>query len=179
MHKFGMQMNPQADVAAVEDVWTKFLTNPHIAGKTEIPVKLAHDLKKGTYQTIGGKAYGEMGSASTEAQKALARGSREEVAAAVPSIVETLKREASLMNVRDVAMQRAMLQGNNNPFGLAALRADHLPSAALTMADRISAIKAFLAMQLYGGTKPHVLGPAAVTGGVLSPQDPRGILYQQ
>jgi hypothetical protein len=179
MQKAGLQWNPQSDVAAVEDVWNRALTNPLIQGKSEIPVKLAHDLKKGTYRAVGDKAYGELGSASIEAQKALARGSREEVAAAVPSIVETLKREASLMNVRDVAMLKSMQQGNNNPLGLAALRMDHLPSAAMTMADRIAAFKAFLAMQAYGLGKPHVLGPLGVTGGVLAPQDPRGALYSQ
>jgi hypothetical protein len=178
MKKFGMQVNPQPDTAVVEDVWTKFLTNPHIAGKTDIPVKLAHDLKKGTYSAIGGKAYGEVGSASTEAQKALARGAREEVAAAVPSIVETLKREAALMNVMDVAGRRAMMQGNVNPFGLAGMRADHLPSAALTWADRSAAIKSFLAMQMYGASKPQVLGPLGMTGGLLNP-DPQGLLYQK
>jgi hypothetical protein len=178
MKKAEMQWVPQSDVAAVEDVWTKAMQNPLVAGKSEIPVQLAHELKKGTYRSIGDKAYGELGSSSMQAQKALARGSREEVAAAVPEVVEPLKREASLMNVRDVAMLKAMQQGNNNPLGLSALRMDHLPSAAMTMADRVAAIKAFLAMQMYGGSKANVLGPLGITG-ALSPQDPRGILYQQ
>lgn len=174
MKRFGMQVNPQADTAAIEEVWSKFLTNPHIAGKTEIPVQLAHEMKKGTYRALGSK-YGEEGAAAVEAQKALARGEREEVGAAVPNILEALKREAGLMNVRDVAMQRSMTQGNNNPFGLAALRMDHLPSAALTMADRMAAIRAFLAMQAYGAGNPQVLAPLGVTSAM---QKEPGILYR-
>lgn len=178
MRKFGMQVNPQADVAAVEDVWSKFLVNPHVAGQTEIPVQLAHALKKGTYQSLGGKAYGEVGSAATEAQKAIARGLREETAAAVPSIVEPLKREAALMNVMDVAKARALGQGNNNPLGLAALRMDHPLSAGMTMADRVAAIKAFLAMQMYGGSQAHMLAPLGVTGGLYPAQvESAGALY--
>jgi hypothetical protein len=176
MKKFGMQANPQPDTAAIEDVWTKFLTNPHIAGKSEIPVQLAHEMKKGTYSALNGK-YGEVGSAATEGQKALARGMREEVATAVPSMVESLKREASMMNIRDVAMQRAMTQGNNNPFGFAAMRLDHLPSATLTMADRLAAVRAFVAMQMYGGSKAHVLAPLGMSAGALE-QDP-GVLYRK
>ena len=176
---FRTQMAPQDDLEAIRRVADNFWTNPQIAGKTEIPVQLAHDLKRGTYAALGKKSYGEVKGAAEEAQKALARGAREEVGAAVPNALDPLKRQASLMNVRDVAQARSLGDANNNLLGLAALRADHIPSAALTMADRIAAIKAFLAMQMYGGSKAHVLGPLGVTGGVLSPQDPRGVLYQQ
>lgn len=179
MKKFGMQVNPQSDVAAVEDVWNKFLVNPHIQGKTEIPVQLAHKMKQGTYQALGGKAYGEVGSAATEAQKALARGLREEVGAAVPSVLEPLKREASLLNALEMASARAAQQGNFNPFGLGALRMDHLPSAALTMADRIAALKAYAGLIPYQMGRIENIAPLGVSGGLLQPQDIRGILYQQ
>jgi hypothetical protein len=179
MQKFGRQVNPQADVAAIEDVWTKFLTNPAISGKSEIPVQLAHELKKGTYQSLGGKSYGEVGSAAIEGQKALARGLREESMAAVPGIVEPLKRQASLMNVRDVAADRAILEANKNPLGLAALRMDHPLSATMTMADRIAALKAFIAMQMYGGSKPGVLAPLGTSAGALMEQPEPGILYRR
>jgi hypothetical protein len=175
MKRFGMQVNPQSDVSAVEDVWTKFLTNPHIQGKTEIPVQLAHQMKKGTYQALGGKSYGEVGSAATEAQKALARGLREEVASAVPSVVEPLKREADILNALEMASARAAQQGNLNPFGLGALRLDHMPSAALTMADRIAAIKALAGMIPYQMGRVENLAPLGVSAGALL--EDRGILY--
>jgi hypothetical protein len=167
MKRFGMQVNPQQDVAAVEDVWTKFLTNQHIQGKKEIPVQLAHKMKQGTYQALGGKSYGEVGSASTEAQKALARGLREEVGTAVPSVLAPLKREAEILNALEMASARAAQQGNLNPFGLGALRLDHLPSAALTMADRIAAIKAYAGLIPYQMGRPEMLYPAGITGGML------------
>jgi hypothetical protein len=155
------QMNPQDDLAAVKDAWDKFRTSPLIKGKTEIPVQLAHELKKGTYSSLAGK-YGEVGSASTEAQKTLARNARELVGEAVPSVKEPLARQAALMNVREVAGPRAAISGNQNPFGLGALRMDDPKSAATFLLDRWGAFKAFLAMQINAGTKPEVLAPLVI-----------------
>lgn len=152
------QVNPQDDLAAVKDAWDKFRTSPLIKGKTEIPVQLAHELKKGTYRSLAGK-YNEVGSASTEAQKTLARNAREAVAAAVPKVQEPLARQAALMNVREVAGPRAAISGNQNLFGLGGLRMDDPKSAATFMLDRWGAFKAFLAMQVNAGTKPEVLAP--------------------
>ena len=160
LSKVGKQVNPQTDTAAVEKTWTDFLTNPHVIGQPTIPVQLAHELKQGTYASLGGKSYGEVGSASTEAQKQLARGLREEVAAAVPEVSPLLARQAALMNVKDVAGTRALIEANKNPLGLAALRMDNPLSAATFMADRWAALKAFLAMQMYSAGKPQVFGPA-------------------
>jgi hypothetical protein len=165
-----MQVNPKTDVAAVENAWTEFLTNPLIAGKKEIPVQLAHELKKGTYKALGGKSYGEVGSTSVEAQKGLARGLREETMSAVPEIAAPLARQASLMNVRDVAGARALLEANKNPGGLATLRLDHPLSAATFMADRWAWLKAMLALGLYKGTYPQTLNAAAQTGSVMANQ---------
>lgn len=179
------QVNPQADIEAVKSVWQAFKDSPLIKGLTgtsqagsnvpavlgqaaqdvSIPVQLAHALKKGTYQSLGGKSYGEIGSASTEAQKALARGLREEVAAAVPQAAEALKREASLMNVKDVAMNRVLAEANKNPMGLGALRIGDNPlSTAGFVADRSAYIKGLLARLLYRGAQPQMLMPEAAAG---------------
>jgi hypothetical protein len=174
----GMQVNPKSDMAAVENAWTEFLVNPHIAGKKEIPVQLAHELKRGTYKALGGKSYGEMGSTSVEAQKALARGLREETMKAVPSIEEPLARQAALMNVRDVAGARALQEANKNPAGLAALRVDHPLSGASFLADRWAWLKAMIALGLHRGTYPQALAPMGVTGTLASqPNEEKGILY--
>jgi hypothetical protein len=165
-----MQVNPKTDVAAVENAWTEFLTNPLIAGKKEIPVQLAHELKKGTYKALGGKSYGEVGSTSVEAQKGLARGLREETMSAVPEIAAPLARQASLMNVRDVAGARALLEANKNPGGLATLRLDHPLSAATFMADRWAWLKAMLALGLHKGTYPQTINSAVQTGSVMANQ---------
>ena len=166
MKQAEMQVNPKADVAAVEDVWNQFLVNPLVQGKQEIPVKLAHEMKQGTYRALGGKSYGELGSSSTEAQKALARGLREDVATAVPSVVDPLKREAGLMNMMEMVAPKVAQPGNLNPWGLASLRMDHLPSAAMTLLDRAKLLQQFIAMQGYHGMRPEVLFPALTTGGL-------------
>src|SRR3990167_5034815 len=156
------QANPADDLSAVQKAWKEFQSSPLVADLEAIPVQLAHLLKRGTQQALGGKAYGEVGSASMEAQKALARHLREGVAEAVPAVVEPLKREASLMNVRDVAMNRALAEASNNPMGLAALRMDNPLSALTFMADKSARIKAALARLLHVGSQPQVLTPAAM-----------------
>lgn len=183
------QVNPQGDIEVVKSVWQNFkdspliqaLTRPPSGGGTSnlpvpagaaqvaaqdvsIPVQLAHELKKGTYASLGGKAYGEVGSVSTEAQKALARGLREEVAAAVPAAAEALKREASLMNVKDVAMNRVLGEANKNPMGLAALRIGDNPlSSVAFLADRSAYLKGLLARVLYRGGQPQLGVPYGET----------------
>lgn len=156
------QVNPQDDIAAVREAWDKFKTSPLVARKVDIPVQLAHALKKGTYQSLGGKAYGEIGTASVEAQKALARGLREEVGQAVPSILEPLKREASLMNVRDVAGRRALLESNKNTLGLSGLRMDDPLSAATFWADKSALLKALLARGLYTAGQAEMAAPVGI-----------------
>lgn len=174
------QVNPQEDVQTVKNVWDSFRSSPLIQGATDagatspgaaaqaaedvsIPVQLAHALKKGTYRSLGGKAYGEVGSVSTEAQKALARGLREEVAAAVPEAADALKREATMMNVLDVARNRVILDANKNPMGLAALRIGDNPLSALSfLADRSAYIKGLLARALFQGGQPQLIAPAGI-----------------
>lgn len=169
------QVNPKADMAAVRSAWDEFVGSPLIKGKTEIPVKTAHEIKKGTYAALGKKSFNEVGSASTEAQKALARGAREEVAAAAPEVKEFLKRQADLMNVKEVAGTRALIEANKNPLGLAALRMDNPLSAMTFWADRWAALKAFLAMQMNAAGKPGVIAPVGVAAGNLYDQKPQGL----
>lgn len=116
----------------------------HIAsGGSGIPVQLAQDMKKGTYRVIAGK-YGEMGSASTEAQKALARGLKEGIAEAVPQVAGLNARESALLKTLDVTERRALMDANKNPFGLSLLAGNPQAWAAF-MADRSSAFKGLAA----------------------------------
>ncbi len=154
------QVNPNADLAAVRAAWDEFIKHPLVRGKTDIPVQTAQALKSGTYRSLAEK-YGEVGSASEEAQKAIARGLRQEVAKAVPSVVEPLKREAALREVMDVAGRRSMLAQNNNLLGLAALRLDDPKSAASFLADRWAWFKAALAQNLFTGGHPELYAAPA------------------
>jgi hypothetical protein len=165
------QVNPQEDLAAIRAAWDKFKTSPLIAGKTEIPVQLAHELKRGTYASLGGKSYGEVGSAAVEAQKALARGAREEVGRLVPEVEQYLARQAALMNVRDVAGTRALIEANKNPLGLAALRIGDSPmSSATFLADRWAWLKAMAALGLFQGGQPRLLAPVGIAGSIAANQ---------
>lgn len=156
------QVNPSTDVAAVRSVWDDFSRNA-ARGQTEIPAMRAHELKKGTYRQLGAKSYGEVGSMTTEAQKALARGLREETMSKVPGAMPALKREASLMNVLDVAEKRVLTQMNNNPTGLALL-ANNKSAFLAFLADRSAAFKGRLAQMLYDMGDPQAAQMAVQSG---------------
>lgn len=169
-----LQVNPEADIGAIEKSISEFKNSPAISNAQSIPVQLAQKLKSGTYTSIGNKAYGELGSASTEAQKQLARGLREEVISQVPEIAGTLKRESSLRNIMEVAANRALMDANKNPLSLgtsiAAIMHDPL-SAAGMWANASTPVKAMLARMLYTGTKPEVLTPLIVGGSEAANQE--------
>lgn len=160
---FRNQVDPQSDLNAIRNVYENFLNSPQIAGKESIPVQLAHLLKQGTYKVLGGKAYGEVGTAATEAQKGIAAAARQAVSEAVPSAVDPLAREANLMNLKDVAINRVLQEANKNPAGLAALRIGDNPLSSLSfLADRSAALKGLLAQLLFRTTLPENVTPAAV-----------------
>ena len=124
-----------------------------------IPVQLAQKLKQGTYKVLSGK-YGEAGSAATEAQKALARGLKEEIASEVPAIAGLNAHESKLIDTLNVAERRALMDMNKNPAGLALLA--HDPSTALAfMADKSAAFKALAARLI------NQVGKASVPVGTL------------
>lgn len=162
------QVNPQQDINAVTSAYTDFTNSPMISGQRDIPVQTAHALKKGTYAALGGKSYGEIGSSSVEAQKALARGLREETGRAVPNVLEPLKRESALMNVHDVAVNRALAEANKNPLSLGALRIGDNPlSTASFLADRSALAKALAARLIYGMGDPR-LAKTGLVGSVVN-----------
>jgi len=140
--KFAKQVSPTADLAAIQSVADDFVAHPMATG-ADIPVQLAQELKKGTYRVLKGK-YGEAGSASTEAQKSLARGLKDEIAGAVPDISGLNARESALLKTLGVSERRALMEANKNTMGLAALAGS--PGAwAAFMADRSAAFKALAA----------------------------------
>ena len=141
------QVNPASDLKAIQNVRDEFISHPLAQGET-IPVQLAQKLKSGTYKAVGAKSYGELGSTSTEAQKQLARGLKEEVAMAEPSVAALNAQESSLLNALNVSERRALQELNNNPLSLSLLASD--PRAAVAfMADKSGAFKALLARILY------------------------------
>ena len=144
--KFKLQVTPQADLATIQKAMDDFMANPLFEGMERIPVQLAQDVKQGTYRVLGDKAYGEQKGAGAEAQKALARGLKEGVAEAVPSVGPMNAKESDLINARNIAANRVMSDANKNPIGLGILN----PSTLIPwLMDRSPAVKSLLARGLY------------------------------
>lgn len=159
--KFEKQANPEADIKAVEKSYAEFMRHPLL--KEEIPVQTAQEIKQGTYKMLGNKAYGELKGSEIESQKAIARGLKEDIAAAVPEISGLNAEESKLINALTMARARALMEGNKNPIGIGWL-AHHPESWAGFMADRSAAFKSALARLLHSGagTITSTPGHAAV-----------------
>jgi hypothetical protein len=82
-----------------------------------------------------------------EAQKALARGLKDEIAEAVPGISALNAEESKLLATLGVAERRALMELNKNPMGLAAL-AQSPASWAMFMADKSALFKSLSARML-------------------------------
>jgi hypothetical protein len=143
LDKFTKQVNPGADIKAITSAWDEFVNHPLIAGAADIPVKLAQEMKQGTYRILA-KKYGQLGSAETEAQKSLARGLKEGVASAVPEVAALNAQESSLINALSIAERRALMEANKNPGGLSWLAHNPVTWAAF-MADKSALFKSLMA----------------------------------
>jgi len=145
--KFTQQVAPTSDINAIHGVTQDFLASNKGQGAMDtIPVQLAQKLKQGTYKVLSGK-YGESGSAATEAQKALARGLKEEIAVEVPEIANLNKEESKLIDTLNVTERRALMDLNKNPAGLSLLTTNPTKFAAF-MADKSALFKSLLARTL-------------------------------
>jgi hypothetical protein len=170
---FTKQVNPKSDITAIRSAWQEFIDHPLLKGKTDIPVQLAQELKQGTYRALGSKPYGELQGAATEAQKALARGLKNEISAAVPGVAKLNAQESQLINALNVAERRVLMSANNNPAGLALLAQNPSQMAAF-MADKSDLFKSIVARMLYSGREaiPRTAGQVVGAGvGAYSGQD--------
>jgi hypothetical protein len=165
MNRAIKQANPLQDIQTVKDVWNEFRNlHPEVGGKSTIPVQLAQELKQGTYAKMADK-YGELGSASVEAQKAIARGLKDEISAAVPEAASLNARNSNLLDALDVTERRALLSLNNNPGGIAWL-AENKSAFAAFLADKSTLFKSLLARLMYQtrNVAPNVAGAGATIG---------------
>ncbi len=143
--RFTNQVDPLPDLNAIQGVSDRFAQHPLLSGD-QIPVQLAQSMKQGTYQQLA-KKYGQLGSADIEAQKSLARGLKEGIADAVPSIGGLNAQESQLIKALSVTEQRVFQQMNNNPLGLAGL-ASNPKSWVAMMADKSPLFKSLMARSL-------------------------------
>lgn len=77
----------------------------------------AQTMKQGTYQVLRGK-FGEQGSAAVEAQKALARGLKEEIANQFPEINNLNASESKLLDLQPVLERAVNRLSNHQAIGI-------------------------------------------------------------
>lgn len=78
----------------------------------------AQAMKKGTYRNLGDKAYGELQTATMEAQKALARGLKDELVTQFPELSELNKTESRLYDLQPVLEKAVNRIGNHQLIGI-------------------------------------------------------------
>jgi hypothetical protein len=158
------QIDPSSDVAAVKAVRKAFETHEKLPQSVntglllspqkvdEFGVQLAQKMKQGTYKAIGEKNFSELGGATKEAQRAGAKGLKEEIARVEPAVNLLNAKESDLINALDVAESRAYTALKNNPVGIAGLSSKPIQLAGM-MADRSDAFKALVARMMYQTSK--------------------------
>lgn len=129
---FQKQVNPETDLTALEQAKQEFLRQhttyapytkirpsveegagfiPVGEGQTPIIQSLmpaeAQEIKKGTYVQLR-KKYGEIGSASVEAQKSLARGLKEDLVKMFPDLAKLNAKDSALINLEQELAKHAV-----------------------------------------------------------------------
>jgi hypothetical protein len=118
--KFSQQVNASKDLKAIEDSKQLFLKEQGATNGNPAPPMNAADaqaMKQGTYQILAGK-YGEMGTASMEAQKALARGLKEEIASQFPEISDLNADESRLLDLKPLLERAVNRIANHQAIGI-------------------------------------------------------------
>jgi hypothetical protein len=144
------QVNPDRALRDIGDVGNEFLQHPWMA-RTGLTPPQAQALKVGTYRRMGEK-YGVASTAAIEAEKALARGLKEELEMLAPSVAPMNAREGRLIDALDAVARRAAVAGNRDPVGFAwtATAASKQPATFMAaLIDRWPAAKSYIAKGLY------------------------------
>lgn len=164
--KRAQQTNPTKDLKAIGETVEEFLDHPVYKGPS-LSVPESQAMKQGTYQAIG-KKYGEVSSAEIEAQKALARGLKEEVAEAVPQVSKLNQRDSELMAATDAVGRQVALSGNKDPVGFAWVTQN--PTTFLAaLIDRNPVIKSMLARGMWANAaRAGKVTPDAIRAAVVA-----------
>lgn len=112
--KFQTQVNPAADMQAISESGNEFLQSQ----PGNIAAADAQALKQGTYRQLKGKSYGELKSATIEAQKSLARGLKEELNTAFPELKNLNAQESRLFDLEPVLQKALQRMGNHQLVGV-------------------------------------------------------------
>jgi hypothetical protein len=167
--KFSKQVNPASDLKSIQGAWDEFTKT----WGQQIPVVLAQELKQGTYRTLSGKYQGELRSADIEAQKALARGLKEEIANAVPEVRVLNAEESRYLNALPLVERRVLQDANKNPIGLGIISTSPTHLAAW-MADKSALFKSLVARMLNtAGGAAEALAPVSGAAGAMTNEQQR------
>lgn len=177
--RFANQVNPKSDVSAVRNSVQEFLDNagatpakaPQATGLVDqygnpivapgspaqpAPPMSAADaqaMKQGTYQQLKDKSYGDMKTAQTESEKALARGLKEELENQFPELKATNAKSSDFYNLQPFIQKAVGRIGNWN---------------IVRLGDYLSAAGAAGSAALHGGeTGLITAGTAALLNHVL------------
>ena len=152
---FATQLGDTApDLQVISKAEQGFMNNPKYTGP-DISVQDAQKLKQGTYKILD-KKYGKQATAEEEAQKAMARAAKDEIAAAVPDVAPLNAHESALITTLSLAQKRAFLEANKKLLGISPLA--HNPGAiAAYMADRSALLKSIAARGLNAASQPNKL----------------------
>lgn len=112
----------------------------------------SQSLKTGTYRSLKEKAYGELKAPAIEAQKALARGLKEEIELEAQksgvSLAGKNAREGAAIEGKEAIARRLAAAGNQDPIALAWLAA-HPATGLLYIMEKSPMVKSLLARGLY------------------------------
>ena len=108
--------DPQPALDSINRMEAALKAHPKIVGG-KIPVDIAQQMKVNTYRDLK-KAYGEMKSIEIEAQKALARGAKEELAKIYPELNALNVRDAAYIGLEDSLSRAVKRIQNRDIIGL-------------------------------------------------------------
>ncbi len=153
---------PKSDLDLIRKEFNSFLSHPMAKGRTEIPIQDAQKLKQGFYRSVD-KKYGQEGTGTDAAQKAIALALKEDIATKTPEVIKWNKEESRLLRTLPILQRRVILEGNRNILGLKGLRLRQPATFAAMMMDESGVFKGFIARLLNAG-KEQIPVAAARTG---------------
>lgn len=200
--QFSEQVNSEADLAAIEGSKQEFLRKhsaeapftevqpatefegyiPTGTGTTRIPQAIPLDVaqaeKRGTYRKLRDSSYGEMSTATKEAQKDLARGLKDQVYDQLPDEIKALgPKEKILIDLESVLERFANREGNKQFIPLPTAASHGITMGLITkFIDGSPALKSQIAIAMANrggpagmirrtGNKIKALGPPAAAFG--------------
>ncbi len=156
------QGTPQSDVAIINKAMMDFAQHPLLQSASDIPVKLAQELKQGVWRKLKDANFGTnvMPQAEKDAQKAIGRGLREGIEDVAPEIGPVNAETKKFLDTLKLVEARSGAEGNKNMIGLGTL-SPSMHSFLAWMLDRYPAGKSILARYFYTHADPTVAGAAA------------------